>query len=143
MYTSCLIQKPKTSGTPPAPRYAHSAVLAGSKVIIFGGKGEKTVFRDLYALDPVTMTWLQGPEGIGSPSARFGHSASLVGGTKILIFGGWNGKEYFNDLYILDLEVMAWVQPKCDGPVPSPRQGHTAIQVGNNLIVQGGFCFND
>ena len=49
------------------------------------------------------MTWLQGPEGIGSPSARYGHSAVLVAETKIFIFGGTNGKEYFNDLYVLDL----------------------------------------
>ena len=45
-------QKNKISGTPPAPRYSHSAILAGSRIIIFGGKGEKTVFRDLHALDP-------------------------------------------------------------------------------------------
>lgn len=71
--------KPKISGTPPAPRYSHSAVLAGSKIIIFGGRGAKgKIFRDLHALDPVTMTWLQGPEGIGSPSARYGHTAVLV-----------------------------------------------------------------
>jgi len=50
--------KPKISGTPPAPRYGHTAVLAGSRIIIFGGKGSKGhVFRDLHALDPVTMTW--------------------------------------------------------------------------------------
>jgi len=44
--------KNKISGTPPSPRYQHSAILAGSRIIIFGGKGEKTVFRDLHALDP-------------------------------------------------------------------------------------------
>jgi len=101
------------------------------------------VFRDLHALDPVTMTWYQGPEGSGSPSARFGHSSSLVSGSKMLIFGGWNGKLFYNDLYLLDLEVMAWSQPKCAGPAPSPRQGHTAIQVGTNLIIQGGFMFDE
>lgn len=47
-----LIKKNKISGTPPAPRYQHSAILAGSRIIIFGGKGDKTVFRDLHALDP-------------------------------------------------------------------------------------------
>lgn len=139
-----IIQKPKISGTPPAPRYNHSAILAGSRIIVFGGKGENNVaFRDLHALDPVTMTWYQGPEGSGSPSARFGHSASLVNGSKMLIFGGWNGKLFYNDLYLLDLEVMAWSQPKCSGPAPSPRQGHTAIQVGTNLIIQGGFMFDE
>ena len=51
-------KKPKISGTPPGPRYNHSAILAGQRIIIFGGKGEKnSVFRDLHALDPVTMTW--------------------------------------------------------------------------------------
>lgn len=88
------------------------------------------------------MTWLQGPEGIGSPSARYGHSAVLVNETKIFIFGGTNGREYFNDLFVLDLEVMAWTQPKCEGPIPSKRMGHTALQVGTNMIVQGGFAFD-
>jgi host cell factor len=57
------------------------------------------------------MTWYQGPEGSGSPSARFGHSSNLIGGSKMLIFGGWNGKDFFNDVFLLDLEVMAWTQP--------------------------------
>ena len=51
-------KKPKISGTPPAPRYNHSAILAGNRIIIFGGKGKKgMVFRDLHALDPLTLTW--------------------------------------------------------------------------------------
>ena len=33
--------KPKISGTPPPPRYSHTSVLAGSRIIIFGGKGAK------------------------------------------------------------------------------------------------------
>lgn len=61
----------------------------------------------------------------------------------MIIFGGWNGIDYFNDLYVLDLEVMAWSQPGCTGPAPSPRQGHTAIQVGVNLIIQGGFYYQE
>lgn len=38
---------------------------------------------------------------------------------------------------------MAWSQPKCEGPLPSARQGHTAIQVGTNMIIQGGFNFDE
>lgn len=136
--------KPKISGTPPAPRYFHSSILAGSRIIMFGGKGEKgMVYRDLHALDPSTMTWYQGPEGSGSPCARYGHTASLVGGSKMIIFGGTDGKNYFNDLYVLDLEIMAWTQPKASGPEPSARMGHTAMQIGGNLLIQGGFYFNE
>lgn len=136
--------KPKISGTPPAPRYGHSAVLAGSRIIIFGGKGSKNVvFRDLHALDPASMTWFQGPEGSGSPSSRFGHTANLVDGSKMVVFGGWNGEDYFNDVFTLDLEAMAWSQPKCTGPIPCPRQGHTTIQIANNLLIFGGIYYQD
>ena len=47
--------------------------------------------------------------------ARFDHTANLVGGTKMFVFGGWNGNEYFNDVFILDLEIMAWSKPNCSG----------------------------
>ena len=38
---------------------------------------------------------------------------------------------------------MAWSKPECQGPVPVGRSGHVAIQVGNNLIIQGGFRFDE
>jgi host cell factor len=56
-----------------------------------------------------------------------------------LLFGGWNGKDYYNDLHILDLEIMAWKRANPSGPAPSPRQGHASILIGNNLIVHGGY----
>jgi host cell factor len=31
--------KPKISGTPPLGRYGHTAILAGARIIVFGGKG--------------------------------------------------------------------------------------------------------
>jgi len=135
--------KPKILGTPPLARYGHSATLAGSRIICFGGKGPKgAVYRDLHALDPVTMTWFQGPEGGGAPNARFDHTANLIGGTKLFVFGGWNGQEFFNDVFVLDLEIMAWTQPATSGPAPSPRKGHCSILIGTNLVIHGGFNFS-
>ena len=61
----------------------------------------------------------------------------------MVIFGGWNGEDFFNDVYVLDLEAMAWSQPKCSGPIPCPRQGHTSIQISNNLLIFGGFYYQD
>jgi hypothetical protein len=29
------------------------------------------------------------------------------------VFGGWDGKIYYNDVYVLDLEIMAWKRPEC------------------------------
>ncbi len=89
------------------------------------------------------MTWYQGPEGGGAPTARFDHSANLVGGTKMFVFGGWNGEEFFDDVYILDLEIMAWTKPTCTGPAPVKRKGHCSILIGTNLVIHGGFSFSE
>lgn len=45
----------------------------------------------------------------------------------MILFGGWNGLDFFNDVYVLNLEVMAWTKPPCSGPSPCPRQGHVSI----------------
>lgn len=55
------------------------------------------------------------------------------------VFGGQDGKRCYNDVHILDLEVMAWKSPECTGPAPVPRSGHAAILIGNNLVIHGGF----
>ena len=121
-------KKPNTSGIAPDPRYGHSAVLAGPRIIFFGGRGKNNkVYKDIYALDPSTMEWFEGPEGSGSPSARFGHSASFVDGNKIFVFGGFNNKTYFNDVHVLHLETMSWSKPDIKGPAPSPRYLHSAV----------------
>lgn len=57
----------------------------------------------------------------------------------MFVFGGWNGSDFYNDLHILDLELMAWIRPTTTGPEPTPRQGHCAILIGSNLIIHGGY----
>jgi host cell factor len=71
----------------------------------------------------------------------------------MFVFGGWNGNEFYNDVFILDLEIMAWSRPNCTGkrfliisflgPAPCPRKGHCSILIGTNLVVHGGFTFNE
>ncbi len=59
------------------------------------------------------------------------------------IFGGWNGKDYFNDVITFDLEKMVWNKLSTSGTPPFPRQGHASYIVGHNLIIQGGFSFDE
>ena len=61
----------------------------------------------------------------------------------MFVFGGWNGRDYYNDLHILNLEIMAWKRANPSGPAPSPRQGHASILIGNNMIVHGGYKQKD
>lgn len=44
------------------------------------------------------------------PSGRACHTMSRVG-KKLYMFGGYDGEKCFNDMDILDLETMTWIQP--------------------------------
>ncbi len=137
--------KPYCTGKIPPQRYGHSAIYVGGIIIIFGGKGPKsTVYNDLYTFDPSPdkYTWLLANETGEAPTPRFNHSANLWN-KKMYIFGGWNGKDFFNDILTFDLERMIWSKLETSGIPPIPRQGHASCVVGDNLIIQGGFSFDE
>ena len=81
-------------------------------------------------------------EGI-PPSARGGHTATLVN-SSIVIFGGHyysdknTGFVYLNDTHFLDVKQSKWIKPYCAGKIPPPRYNHTAIYAGGIIIVFGG-----
>lgn len=134
--------KPTIDGKIPSPRYGHSAVYSGGIIIIFGGKGPKDiVYNDLYTFDPKNNNWLLANETGESPSPRYNHTANIWN-MKMYVFGGWNGKEFFNDTIVYDLEKMVWNKLETQ-ETPCPRMGHASCIVSNNLIIQGGFYFNN
>ena len=80
------------------------------------------MYNDLYTFDPdpKKFMWLLANETGEAPSPRYGHTANLYN-KKMYIFGGWNGKTYFNDVVTFDLEKMAWSKLETGGPSPIPR----------------------
>lgn len=81
-------------------------------------------------------------EGI-PPSARGGHTATLVN-TSLVIFGGHyysdknTGFVYLNDTHFLDVKKSKWIKPYCSGKIPPPRYNHTAVYAVGNIIIFGG-----
>lgn len=104
-----------TYGNPPAPRGGHTATFVGKKLFVFGGSAYSAkglnpggrespltiVKSDLHVLDLATMTWsIPAVQGI-QPPARYAHTGTLMG-NKLIIFGGFNGRVYLDDLSVLD-----------------------------------------
>ena len=57
----------------------------------------------------------------------------------IIVFGGFDSHEYFNDLHILDLSSRRWSKVDYQGDqCPPARYAHTATIVGRQLLVFGG-----
>lgn len=92
----------------PSPRRGHSAVLADTYMVIFGGcYMESKCYNDLYFLDFRTQSWIPFPATGAIPSPRQGHSATLYGST-MWVYGGSSGNGYSSELFSLNLETVPY-----------------------------------
>jgi N-acetylneuraminic acid mutarotase len=56
--------------------------------VVFGGQEDSSAKNDVFIFDTVAETWTM-PKVLGTPpSPRFAHSAVLLEGGRILIYGG-------------------------------------------------------
>lgn len=128
------------SGEIPAPRYGHSACIIGSRMFVFGGRGERgTVYKDVYFLDLLEWIWIPVSTLSDGPCGRLLHSMESVG-RKLVIHGGWDGTEVFNDLWIFNTDSFTWMQPKTGGFGPTPRFGHSLSLTPDGRLIMFGGC---
>jgi N-acetylneuraminic acid mutarotase len=90
------------------------------------------------------MAWIH-PPAIGCrfsflhiPCGRCGHTAVLYN-SSLLIFGGFDGKRWLNDLHSFDSTSLVWSQPRILGVSPNPRQYHTAAICDSRMFIFGGY----
>lgn len=104
------------SGGAPA-RANHTAVVAGDRMIVFGGNASTDGLQflplgDLWALDLVAGTWTE-LHTAGGPSGRLFHAAAVSDdATKMYVYGGGDESAFtgpfFAELWELDLRSGAW-----------------------------------
>ncbi len=121
------------AGALPPARHDHSLVTDGSALYLFGGRNPEPL-ADLWRYDIASNTW----EEINAPgpAARFGHNA-ICDRSRVLVFGGQAGSEFFNDLWELGLDTGHWQQLSANGP--AARYGAAACldDAGHMLITHG------
>ena len=64
----------------------------------------------------------------------------------IIIYGGKNELEfssYYDDMTLLDLRTMNWIQPFFMKEKPNKRAQHLSIIIGDELIIFGGTTGNE
>nr|AML77531.1 putative LOV domain-containing protein [Hemerocallis sp. BC-2016] len=142
---------------PPLPRSWHSScTLDGSKLVVSGGCADSGVLlSDTFLLD-LTMerpVWREVPAS-WTPPSRLGHTLSVYGSRKILMFGGLAKSGPLrlrsSDVFTLDLseEEPCWryvtgsSMPGAGNPagmVPPPRLDHVAVSLpGGRILIFGG-----
>ncbi|KAJ9130424.1 Tip elongation aberrant protein 1 [Pleurostoma richardsiae] len=148
----------------PSKRRAHTACLYKNGIYVFGGGDGVRALNDIWRLDVTDMSKMswklvsapdksppQPPpptsDGAAAPAskdlrpkARGYHTANMVG-SKLIIFGGSDGGECFNDVWVYDVEAHYW---RAVGiPLSHRRLSHTATIVGSYLFVVGGHDGNE
>ena len=73
-----------------------------------------------------------------SPEARSDHSSILYNNAMVM-FGGWDGSNRFNDAWTLDLTSDTWEKLETSDTKPSARSGHSSIAYDGKMIMFGGW----
>ncbi|XP_019051619.1 PREDICTED: tip elongation aberrant protein 1 isoform X2 [Nelumbo nucifera] len=114
----------KLPGQSPSPRCGHTIASGGHYLLLFGGHGTggwlsryDIYHNDCIVLDRVSVQWKRLLTSNDPPSARAYHSMTSVG-SRYLLFGGFDGKSTFGDLW--------WLVPEDDPiarrlPKPLPK----------------------
>ncbi|KAF8183747.1 hypothetical protein K438DRAFT_1599345 [Mycena galopus ATCC 62051] len=130
--------RPTVAGPKPPPRRAHTGVLYHGKIYMFGGGNGMTALNDVWTLDVTNiakMRWEELQTTGRKPSHRGYHTANLIGNVMIVV-GGSDGKDCFNDIWCLNLDTLRWTKLVVD--TPHRRLSHTSTQVGSYLFIIGG-----
>jgi len=133
------------AGDTPTTRWGSTGIYdpVDDRMIVFGGVQLATGFNDVWALSlggaPV---WTPlAPTGT-LPGGRWTHAAAydpLRG--RLLVFGGYNGTTYLNDVWALTLGASpAWAPVAAGGTPPAARWGTTWINdpVLDRMVLFGG-----
>ncbi|XP_068154668.1 leucine-zipper-like transcriptional regulator 1 homolog [Drosophila tropicalis] len=145
------------TGTPPAPRYHHSAVVAGSSMFIFGGytgdihsNSNLTNKNDLFEYKFQSAMWVEWKFSGKQPVPRSAHGAAVYD-NKMWIYAGYDGNARLNDMWTLNLtgENHQWEEVEqqgdrpptcCNFPVAVARDamyvfsGQSGLQITNSLF---------
>lgn len=101
--------RPVTSGSPPAPRYHHSAVVFATSMFVFGGytgdiysNSNLRNKNDLFEYRFHTGQWIEWKVTGCTPVARSAHGA-VVYKNAMWIFAGYDGNARLNDMWNIGL----------------------------------------
>jgi len=102
----------KLPGQSPSPRCGHSVTSGGPYLLLFGGHGTggwlsryDVYYNECIILDRVSVQWKRLPTSNEPPPPRAYHSITSIG-SRFLLFGGFDGKNTFGDLW--------WLVPEDD-----------------------------
>ncbi|XP_056280311.1 leucine-zipper-like transcriptional regulator 1 homolog isoform X2 [Pseudoliparis swirei] len=133
-------QRPTRPAQMPTNRKAHSAVVVGSAMLVYGGFVDmKGSSHDFWSLDLDTMAWslLSGPQQASlGPGPRHSHSA-VASQSCMFLFGGLKGLREQRDFWRWSSTSDTWTSLR-NKSGPSRLMGHSAVAYKDSMLIFGG-----
>jgi hypothetical protein len=121
---------------------ASAGAVIGGHLYVFGGMNSSGFQAEMWRYGFANGTWHQETYNVSStpPQERNGHTADSIG-SSLIIFGGWNGQAYTNELWIYQSIDKTWdrIDPAPGSPRPLERNGHSSVAYGGEIYIFGGF----
>eukprot|EP00698_Gefionella_okellyi_P019448 TRINITY_DN595_c0_g1_i2.p1 TRINITY_DN595_c0_g1~~TRINITY_DN595_c0_g1_i2.p1 ORF type:complete len:371 (+),score=1.91 TRINITY_DN595_c0_g1_i2:262-1374(+) len=124
------------AGDRPSPRFCHTLIAVGDRLVAFGGQNKGSTSDELLVLNTESNRWTR---MAGSRPKLFGHSACVISGS-MLVFGGQQNSDglIHNRCYSYHIEKNTWEEIHGERDAPRARMGHAAASVGSKMYIFGG-----
>ena len=130
----------ENKGIIPSPRMGHSAVLYGTKMIIYGGESNDGYKDDMFEFDIEKKEWKKIEYYSKISTARTNHGTVIDNKGKMYIFGGYSEKGYLNDFFYIDIVNHKYkALTSVIGISPSQRENFIFEIVNDTIFLFGGF----
>lgn len=148
------------SDVKPGCRENNGVVIGdSSRVYLFGGYNGTSWLNDLWMFDIDTQRWTciqesSDPQPVADetslasgvpagvrgqvPSRRFGY-VSVVHNNKFVLFGGFDGTRWLNDMHEFDFLTNTWTEITSRGSLPSVRSCPAWAKDATHVYIQGGY----
>lgn len=125
----------------PSKRFKHTATVVGSTIVFIGGQETDTKrFNEITYFDTKSKSFSQVTVK-GDKVPNFSRHTSCLVGSKIHIFGGFDGHGTNFDLATYDPYSRTWTnvaKTSVKGAFPPSRTNHASAAVGKNMYIFGG-----
>ena len=143
----------KVQGTAkPGRRENNGVVISDSSksIYLFGGYNGTSWLNDLWEFDIESHRWtciqestdFPGPGEAHAhgqvPSRRFGY-VSVVHAGKLVLFGGFDGTRWLNDMFVFDFATRTWTEVVAHGLLPSVRSCPAWAKDRTHVYIHGGY----
>ena len=128
-------------------RRFHAAVLVEDKIYFHGGVSTNSTLSSFTEFDTVLETFREIYTPPEWSKRRSGATAVYASWRKeIIFFGGLADQEvnrHKNDIFLFNVDTMAWSDTTPKGKLPPPRSAHTALLDLYNMYIFGGWGGRD